>query len=195
MDKCEHCAYWASNSFTGTSSCRLTKRDDVGYFAPACEHFERREQPTKTKETMETTETKIEDALIENAKKPGIVFKTCKICGCTLPLDSFPKHPRTKDGHTTICADCFRAKNAASIKKASENSAAARKGNKRGSYKPRAIETKPAPVDETKPVPMNTLTPDQIYIFNLHTLTDRQLYDELRRRGWTGTLTRTETLE
>lgn len=28
-----------------------------------------------------------------------------------------------------------------------------------------------------------------------NSLTDRELYDELRRRGWTGTLTRTETLE
>lgn len=172
MDKCGHCAYWANNSFTGTSSCRLTKRDDVGYFAPSCEHFERREQPTKPKETMETTET----------TNTAPQTKVCKICGRELPLDSFLKHPRTKDGHTTICADCFRTKNADSLRKAAENSAAARKGNKRGPYKPRAIETKPVPAV-------------QVVRVGIDTFTDRQLYDELRRRGWTGTLTRTETLE
>ena len=193
MDKCGHCAYWANNSFTGTSSCRLTKRDDVGYFAPSCEHFEKREQPTKPKETMETTETKIEEVLIENAKKPGIVFKTCKICRCTLPLDSFPKHPRTKDGHTTICADCFRAKNAASIQKAVD----ARVNKTKAAVEPET--TKEAQrigagiaeniKDQLDKRPI--LPPFE----QLASLTDRQLFDELRRRGWTGTLTRTETLE
>lgn len=183
MDKCGHCAYWANNNFTGTSSCRLTKRDDVGYFAPSCEHFERREQPTKPKETMETTET----------TNTAPQTKVCKICGRELPLDSFPKHPRTKDGHTTICADCFRAKNAASIQKAID----ARVNKTKAAVDPET--TKEAQrigagiattiYEQLDKRPM--LPPFE----QLASLTDRQLYDELRRRGWTGTLTRTETLE
>lgn len=214
MDKCGHCAYWANNSFTGTSSCRLTKRDDVGYFAPSCEHFERREQPTKTKETMETTE-------IANTAPQT---KVCKICGRELPLDSFPKHPRTKDGHTTICADCFRTKNAASIQKAID----ARKTKKTKETSidgkefdaaQRAVSLKRDQVRDqgTKPKIKIGFPPelekcikeerghiDKITDDLMKQLmqkvkptmfTDRELYDELRRRGWTGTLTRTETLE
>lgn len=113
--------------------------------------------------------------------------KTCKICGRTLPLDQFPKHPRTADGHSTICRECYKTKNADSLRKAAENSAAARKGNKRGPYKPRAIETKPAPVAETKPVP-------GIHLGNVDPFrfaTDRQLFDELIARGYRGKLTHT----
>lgn len=114
--------------------------------------------------------------------------KTCKICGRTLPLDQFPKHPRTADGHSTICRECYKTKNADSLRKAAENSAAARKGNKRGPYKPRAIETKPAPVAETKPMPVidNPLLRPDLTVF-----TDRQLFDELLSRGYRGRLTRT----
>ena len=113
--------------------------------------------------------------------------KTCKVCGRTLPLDQFPKHPRTADGHSTICRECYKTKNADSLRKAAENSAAARKGNKRGPYKPRAIETKPAPVAETKPVP-------GIHLGNVDPFrfaTDIQLCDELIARGYRGKLTHT----
>lgn len=118
--------------------------------------------------------------------------KTCKICGRTLPLDQFPRHPRTADGHSTICRECYKTKNADSLRKAAENSAAARKGNKRGPYKPRAIETKPAPVAETKPVPMGGCpTGPKGPNGSLMNFTDRDLCDELIARGYRGKLTRT----
>ena len=126
--------------------------------------------------------------------------KTCKVCGRTLPLDQFPRHPRTADGHSTICRECYKTKNADSLRKAAENSAAARKGNKRGPYKPRAIETKPAPVAETKPVPVLGIKPvpdTSIEIqspsgirHGLSFWSDRQLFDELIARGYRGKLTR-----
>lgn len=118
--------------------------------------------------------------------------KTCKICGRTLPLDQFPKHPRTADGHSTICRECYKTKNADSLRKAAENSAAARKGNKRGPYKPRTIETKPAPVAETKPVPMGGCpTGPKGPNGALMNFTDTQLCDELIARGYRGKLTHT----
>lgn len=116
--------------------------------------------------------------------------KVCRICGRTLPLDQFPKHPRTPDKHYTICSECIRAKNADSIRKAAD--ASHRKGSKRGPYKQGTVETKPAPAVESKPLPPADnprLRPD------LHVFTDRQLYNELTSRGYTGTLTRIITLQ
>ena len=209
MDKCGHCAYWASNSFTGTSSCRLTKRDDVGYFAPSCEHFEKREQPTKPKETMNTTET----------TNTAPQTKVCKNCGRELPLEDFPEHPRTADGHGHICTECFRAKNAASIQKAID--ARKKKPTKEASIDGKEFEAAQRAVSlkrdqGTKPKIKIGFSPeleklikeerghiDKIADDLMKQLmqqvkptmfTDQQLYDELFRRGWIGTLTRTETL-
>lgn len=38
--------------------------------------------------------------------------KVCKVCGKELPLDSFPKQVKSKDGHMNMCRDCFSAKHA-----------------------------------------------------------------------------------
>ena len=150
-----------------------------------CAHYSKEGQCLNNREHRGYWETR--SCFEPSLKQPT---KTCKICGKELPLDQFPKHPRTADGHATICAECFRIKNAASLRKAAENSAAARKGNKRGPYKPRGVETKPAPAAETKPVP-------GIHLGNIDPFrfaTDRQLFDELVARGYTGTLTRVVTL-
>lgn len=120
-----------------------------------CAHYSKEGQCLKNREHRGYWETR--SCYEPSLKQPT---KTCKICGKELPLDQFPKHPRTADGHATICAECFRTKNAVSIKKAAVVSATNRKGTKG--------------------------------VFD--NFTDRQLFDELLARGYTGTLTRVVTL-
>ena len=146
---CSHCRHYAP----ADSKCGIT-RDTVGYFARACDKFE-------------------DNVFFEHADQPKPQMQTCKICGRTLPLDDFPKHPRPATGNTTICRDCFRIKNAASIKKAAASSAISRKGTKRGPYKPRVKTEAPAAI-----------------VTGLNAYTDDQLFNELLARGYKGTLTR-----
>lgn len=35
-------------------------------------------------------------------------MKTCKECGRTFPLDEFPKHNTSRDGHDGVCIECKR---------------------------------------------------------------------------------------
>ena len=159
MKLCGNCKHFRLVVSLGTTFCDLSKKDGIGHFAEPCEYYEdqnNQEQP-KTSTAMESYTT------------PA---KVCKICGRALPLDSFPKHPRTKDGHGHICAECLKAKNASSIQAAID----ARKG-------PRAQVKGPS-----QPAPQIVDKRD------LADYTDADLYEELKRRGWAGTLTRTETL-
>ena len=39
--------------------------------------------------------------------------KVCKKCGRLLPLDQFPKHNTSRDGHDGLCVDCKRERMAA----------------------------------------------------------------------------------
>lgn len=133
----------------------LDSMAEVDRICGHCAHYSKEGQCLKNREHRGYWETR--SCFEPSLKQPT---KTCKICGKELPLDQFPKHPRTADGHATICAECFRTKNAASIKKAAVVSATNRKGTKG--------------------------------IFD--NFTDRQLFDELLARGYTGTLTRVVTL-
>lgn len=36
--------------------------------------------------------------------------KVCTVCGRELPIDSFPTHPKSKDGHTSTCKECHSKK-------------------------------------------------------------------------------------
>lgn len=163
----------------------LDSMAEVDRICGHCAHYSKEGQCLKNREHRGYWETR--SCYEPSLKQPT---KTCKICGKELPLDQFPKHPRTADGHSTICRECYKTKNAASIKKAAENSAASRKGIKRGPYRQGAIETKPAPKMETKPQPVIP----SVRPAALHAFTDRELYDELVARGYTGTLTRVVTL-
>lgn len=54
---------------------------------------------------------------IKDMLRPGM--KRCKDCGRILPLEAFPRHPKSRDGHDGLCFDCKRKKGVASnIKKA-----------------------------------------------------------------------------
>lgn len=41
-------------------------------------------------------------------RKPGT--KVCKKCGRELPLDQFPLHPHSRDGHNNTCRECFASR-------------------------------------------------------------------------------------
>lgn len=36
--------------------------------------------------------------------------KTCKDCGRELPLEEFPNHPKSRDGHSPLCRECYSKK-------------------------------------------------------------------------------------
>ena len=44
----------------------------------------------------------------EPERRPLPKMKTCKQCGRTLPIDEFPRHNTSRDGHDGVCIDCKR---------------------------------------------------------------------------------------
>ena len=68
----------------------------VNYFRAACKNFVDR------KDVEETI------AAAPKLTKPGT--KVCKDCGRELPLEQFPRHPKSRDGHTSVCAECYSKK-------------------------------------------------------------------------------------
>jgi len=42
--------------------------------------------------------------------QPNEQVKTCQSCGRVLPLNDFPLHRISKDGHMSTCRDCRRRK-------------------------------------------------------------------------------------
>ena len=101
--------------------------------------------------------------------------KVGKTCGRELPLSAFGGHHRTADGLQASCKDCMSAK----LKKAKKTAPAA---NTPSEAEP--IELMPVQEPEVKYEPAR----------DLDDYTPQELYDELKRRGWQGTLTRVETL-
>lgn len=39
-------------------------------------------------------------------EKPEVATKVCKRCGRELPVDSFGRHPKTRDGYQPVCKEC-----------------------------------------------------------------------------------------
>jgi hypothetical protein len=117
-----------------------------------------------------------ENACFESHDGATVTTKKCKGCGRDLPIESFGKHNRTPDGLQPLCKDCMSER----LKQGHRKT----KDQKPEAPKPEAPKpAKPAPV---KPAPAERTT--------LAAYSDREIYDELLRRGWTGPLTRTETL-
>ena len=176
MNRCGHCAYWAVNNITGITTCTITRKDDVGYFAEACEEYAEPKDNPRLQPTSRTTEMK--DDMTTNITPQT---KVCKNCGRELPIDDFPKHPRTPDGHTSTCRECYAKSHAASIKAASE----ARRSKAK------------CPHRSAKPIVGESIDKqyDAMISQKLDSFTDIELYAELKRRGWAGTLKKTETLE
>jgi hypothetical protein len=95
--------------------------------------------------------------------------KVCKECGRELPLDAFMRNPH---GVTSICKECAKKKKA--IKRDLLGRAVS----------PGHLEDKPTP---------GKCAPKLEDFLKHYTVSD--LVDELRRRGYAGTLTKTQTLE
>lgn len=102
--------------------------------------------------------------------------KVCKTCGRELPLSAFGGRHRTADGLQASCKECMSAK----IKKSKKAAPAASTPSEA-----EPIELMPIQEPEVKYEPT----------CNLDDYTPQELYDELKRRGWSGQLTRTETLQ
>lgn len=136
--------------------CR-NKREDVGFFAPACDDYK-----DKSGEDVEAA--------------TQAASKICKGCGRPLPLYHFGKHSRTPDGLQPLCKDCMSARLKQGHRKIKDQKPEAPKPVK--APKPEAPKpVKPAPAERP-----------------LAAFSDREIYDELLRRGWNGPLTRIETL-
>ena len=109
-----------------------------------------------------------------------VTKKTCPGCGRELPLENFGKHNRTPDRLQVLCKDCMSARLKQGHRKIKDQ-------------KPEAPKpAKPAPVELADLAPTDKL---RQLSRRLASFTDSELFEELLSRGWTGALTRTETLQ
>lgn len=114
--------------------------------------------------------------------------KVCKTCGRELTLDHFGGHHRTADHLQASCKECMNAK----IKKGQQE---------RWDKAPQPKAKKKAPkteldeiLDKAEPMPIQEPRVVLVQTPDLSEFTPQELYDELKRRGWSGMLTRCETL-
>ena len=181
--------------FSDVGRCRIcatSKREYVGFFADACPYFTREpEQPApETKKEMEN-------------ETP--TTKVCKVCGRELPLEQFGKN---KNGYINTCKECRSKIQKEAWAKRHEKEAEKDLDKAREEYqkilpKPKK---KPAPIQKYKVIPASKfkkptpapLTPEEVEKYKrdallgiLRTATDKQLADELTRRGYRGHLTKT----
>lgn len=139
-------------------------RQSAGFFTIACDDF-----------ALGTTDT-------------APATKVCKTCGRELTLDHFGGHHRTADHLQASCKECMNAK----IKKGQQE---------RWDKAPQPKAKKKAPkteldeiLDKAEPMPIQEPKVKYEAPRELDDYTPQELYDELKRRGWSGTLTRCETL-
>lgn len=111
--------------------------------------------------------------------------KVCKTCGRELTLDHFGGHHRTADHLQASCKECMNAK----IKKGQQTSWDKRKVKKVNAAPKTELDEI---LDKAEPIqePKVKYVPAR----DLDGYTPQELYDELKRRGWTGVLTKCETL-
>lgn len=94
--------------------------------------------------------------------------KVCKRCGRSLPVTEFNKHSKTADRLQPYCKEC------------QSEAMAERRAKKEGNATRRKA---------TKEIP--EVVPPMVFLI---TATDREILQELAKRGYTGTLTKTVTL-
>ena len=99
--------------------------------------------------------------------------KVCKRCGREMPLESFPKNNRSKDGHLSVCKDCnFKARSAARPKREKAQESAEIAQNVTG-----IVQEEPKIKQVALPI--------------LDNVPSQALVDTLRSRGWEVTCKRT----
>ena len=102
--------------------------------------------------------------------------KICKGCGRELPLDAYG---RNRQGPLGYCKDCMAAKRKAAM------------DNKKRLDE--ASQSFQEELDRVAPIePFKEPEPSLVGLLQL--ASDDELVAELRRRGWSGTLTRSETI-
>lgn len=99
----------------------------------------------------------------------GAVLKHCAICGEYKPIDDFPTNRTHKDGHGSECKICH-------------NKATVEAGRRRRAAKRAKLEEQQS-ADRAAAAPPDAARP-------LSSYTDKELADEIYRRGWEGTLTK-----
>ena len=163
---------------------RKERTDYLAGLAPVTiQHKPERFTPKQVKKHME--EKNIIPAAV---KEPAPATKVCKRCGRELPIESFATHPKSKDGHTTICRECFKE--------------ACNAGKKPGPKAEKKADPEPANDDNFQPVvkvvrtsqlnpppripePAAPVTTDiRTTADCLKYANDADLVAELRRRGW-----------
>lgn len=150
------------------------KRKDVGALQPACDHAK------KMNDTF-NPEDKEEEPMTEMNTRTEAT-KLCKKCGRHLTLDHFGKKNGMKDGLQYWCKECV-----------TQNVLAARHAKKAAqeAAKPQTKTEAPKP---STPTP----EPEPLPIFNpvtaVQEISDQELADELRRRGWDVKATRPKTI-
>jgi len=174
MDYCNECRF-----FSDLGRCRngSTRRSDVGYFQKACPKGLPKEYPPHETEQDHTEiaqdNPKIEHTMDQNEQPKT---KKCRNCGRELPLDQFSRNGR---GFFHVCKDCMKAKR----HQAAEDAATGEKEPKKP--KPRPTHNYRMPHQKSEA---------QTFVSALSNFSDLVLIDELKKRGYTGKLTKTMTV-
>lgn len=124
------------------------------------------------KRQKERREARLQERIAQNADEG---MKVCKRCGRELPKSHFNRHARCADGLQPNCMDC----QSELLKAGQEKRLASRNGKTTEAKK----EDSPAPLTQPKTILVR------------ETLTDEQMVQVLRARGWEVTCRRTITQE
>lgn len=116
------------------------------------------------------------------ASAPGM--KVCKRCGRELPLESFPTHPKSRDGRMNVCRECHKAIASQAMTKAYAE-------KKEENPEPAKMISDTVKSIAEKDTSIRLDYPQSI----LGTIRDTDLVAELRRRGWEVKATKTTIVE
>ena len=154
--------------FFSNGNCRMSG-GNVGYFMQACDDY----QPNGE----------------EASADAEVKTKVCKSCGRELPLTAFGGHHRTADKLQASCRECMAKKQSEGAKERwtrlkAEDSKPVEKivAEKKEQIAPELMEV----LNKAKPTALNK---------PLEEFTPQELFDELKRRGFSGRLARTDVLE
>lgn len=170
---CGTCAYYRDTALHGII-CGKTKKPCGYLHEKDCwtaleEKPEPMPEPTPTPEPKRRRGGRVSRHPNYVDRETGHTMKWCTKCNQYKPIDDFPNNKSRKDGHAGECKICHNAWTLEYQRKR----AAARKAKKADIPK----------VERNREVVVKVTD-------SLDTYTDLQIIDELRRRGFTGTITK-----